>query len=186
MKRLSLLLFVGTTFSLSAADYYCEGCSGALLHTDTFCSQCGAKISFENVDGQKVAGGSSFSFEGSSYYQAYLQSSDVYFSIGLFNPTLALTIPFDAYSCYSLNGFAIGLFVDYFNAVNGVQIGSLNHAREMKGLQIGAFNTALKVYGVQIGLCNKVEEGLCGVQIGLLNSNKKGKIPVLPIINVGW
>ena len=192
MKRLILLLAVlfGMTSVFSATDYYCTGCQGKLLRTDTFCPKCGAKISFANADRQNTA--NSFSTR-SPYYQSYSSKHpDVYFSLGLFCPAmLALTIPFDGYDMEArLNGVSLGLFSIGYQSVRGAQIGFLINScsGEMKGLQLGLGNDveSADAYGVQIGWVNWVKKRLYGVQIGLLNINQDGPIPFFPGINIGW
>ena len=191
MKRLMLLLAVllGMTSAFSATDYYCTGCQGKLLRTDTFCPKCGAKISFANVDRQNATSNSST--RRSPYYQSYSSKyPDVYFSLGFFCPAmLALTVPFDGYDMEArLNGVSLGFFGQY-QSVRGVPMCLANVCLgEMKGLQLGVLNLveSADAYGVQIGWVNCVKKRLYGVQIGLLNFNQDGPIPFFPGINIGW
>lgn len=192
MKRRILLLAVllEMTSAFSATDYYCTGCQGKLLRTDTFCPKCGAKISFASADRQNTTSSSS---TRSPYYQSYSSKyPDVYFSLGFFCPAmLALTIPFDGYDFEArLNGVSLGIFVGGYQSVRGAQMDFLFNVcqGELKGFQLGVCNLveSADAHGVQIGWVNCVKKRLYGVQIGLLNFNQDGPIPFFPGINIGW
>ena len=191
MKRLILLLSVllGMTSAFPATDYYCTGCQGKLLRTDTFCPKCGAKISFANADRQNSSGYSSSSAGSGSYSRPYSSKyPDVYFSLDFSTP-LSLLFPFDAYGDAKggrLKGLALGLLGTYYG-MTGVQVEVFNVSLgKMMGLQLGYANWSdSDVYGVQVGFINSAKM-LHGVQIGFLNFNERGSVSFFPVINIGW
>ena len=67
----------------------------------------------------------------------------------------------------------------------GIQCGLLSRARRALGFQIGLVNVAERVSGFQLGLVNRAGS-LRGIQIGLINIHTGGKVPLFPLINVGF
>ncbi|MDR0956404.1 MAG: hypothetical protein LBL77_00835 [Endomicrobium sp.] len=53
---------------------------------------------------------------------------------------------------------------------------------EILGAQIGFLNKTKSIKGIQLGIIN-ITEDMNGIQIGLLNFVKKGKFPVMIIVN---
>jgi hypothetical protein len=74
-------------------------------------------------------------------------------------------------------------FVTLTKLFEGVQSGIVNlNSEKISGIQCGLFNEAKLIKGIQFGFINKAED-MCGVQIGLINFVKKGRFPVMIIVN---
>ena len=83
-----------------------------------------------------------------------------------------------------LGGLQLGITAQS-DTIWGIQSGLLvSRARRIRGFQISLVNVADQVSGFQLGLVNRAGS-LMGIQIGLININTGGKVPFLPLINVG-
>ena len=73
-----------------------------------------------------------------------------------------------------------------YGDMGGLQIGLINGSGgKLDGIQIGALNYAGRLNGLQLGFLNIAESGY-GAQIGLLNFLLDNKVPVMPLINIGF
>ena len=73
-----------------------------------------------------------------------------------------------------------------YGDMGGLQIGLINGSGgKLDGIQIGALNYAGRLNGLQLGFLNIAESGY-GAQIGLLNFILDNKVPVMPLINIGF
>ena len=190
--RLLAVAWVGWGMSAMAQSSFgsgrCRKCGGAILSADEFCTQCGAAITTVQTYGS---------------YRSQSSFEDVYFSVGLVEPSWALSIPVPeqghpsrlaGFAFGYLNGFdrLCGLSIGVVNLAgnhggNGLQLGLVNHGSAAQGgIHLGVWNVMGDEFsGVQIGVFN-VAQRLYGVQIGVLNFNREGPIGFLPCINVGW
>ncbi|MFO0658927.1 MAG: hypothetical protein U0165_03705 [Polyangiaceae bacterium] len=81
------------------------------------------------------------------------------------------------------HGAQIGLIQVTRGALNGVQIGAVEAAREVRGAQIGVANVAVDVTGAQVGLANVATGDVRGTQIGVVNIAEDSDVPI-GLINV--
>jgi hypothetical protein len=64
----------------------------------------------------------------------------------------------------------------------GLQVGTVNVAKEIHALQVGVYNEADDATGIQIGVINHARI-MRGIQIGVINVIDNNDIPFLPVIN---
>ena len=181
MKKLMLILaVVAVTSLLQAADYYCTGCKGALLRSDTFCPKCGARVESKKAENQSLDSSAGYGREGRL---SGAGKGDV--GGGVITPVqLSLfdgaSLPGSGCSVY---GMQLSLFAGSCKKLCGVGLGLFNTAETMYGVQLGAVNLANAVGGIQLGLINRTE-GMCGIQVGLINVIRNSDLQFLPILNM--
>lgn len=181
MKKLMLILAVVEVASLlQAADYYCTGCNGALLRSDTFCPKCGARVEFQKATNQGLDSSAGYGRDGRL---SGAGKGDV--GGGVITP-IQLSL-FDGASLpgsgCSVYGMQLSLLTGSCKKLCGVGLGLFNTDEAMYGVQIGAVNLANTVGGVQVGLINRTED-MCGIQLGLINVIRNSNLQFLPILNM--
>ena len=181
MKKLILtLVVVGVASLLRAADYYCTGCNGSLLRSDTFCSKCGARVEFQKATNQGLGTSAGCGREG---WLSGTGKGDV--GGGVITPIqLSLfdgaSLPGSSCSVY---GMQLSLLTGSCKKLCGVGLGLFNTDEAMYGVQIGAVNLANTVGGIQLGLINRTED-MCGIQVGLINVIRNSNLQFFPILNM--
>ena len=181
MKRLTLIFaVVAATSLLQAEDYYCTGCNGPLLRSDTFCPKCGARVEFQKATNQGLDSSAGY---GRESRLGGTGKGDV--GGGVITPIqLSLfdgaSLPGSSCSVY---GMQLSLLTGSCKKLCGVGLGLFNTDEAMYGVQIGVVNLANTVGGIQLGLINRTED-MCGIQVGLINVIRNSDLQFLPILNM--
>jgi hypothetical protein len=145
-----------------------------------------------DVDGVQVAGlvNMAGSFQG-AMISGYVNIGGAYRSrhsrglqLAIFGNQVEFMGPGEEGPTSLLDGAQISLAFNGAHHLRGAQISILgNDATRCSGLQLGLVNHAKELRGVQVGLCNLARSGF-GVQLGLVNGFGSGDDRLwLPVVN---
>ena len=197
MRKAILVLVLSMVCSANATEYYCKGCGGALLRTDTFCTKCGAKITVwpDMHPSQPTKGKDYTPVAGipENYPKSDLTTP---LKISIIDK---ISLPWDEHctvyglhiaalgdSCHSIYGISACGIATTCHTLGGIGVGLFSLFHAVYGIQVGFFNAADELYGLQIGVVNLAGPGKTkGVQIGMFNQigmNNEGWF--MPVINM--
>ena len=197
MRKAILVLLLSMVCSANATEYYCKGCGGSLLRTDTFCTKCGARITVWPDSPQSRTTQKKEYTPVSGIPENYPKSDlTTPLKISIVD---VLALPWDRHctvyglhvgalgdSCHSIYGISACGIGSNCHTFGGIGVAMFNMTHIAYGIQVGFFNACDDLYGLQIGAINMAGRGKTkGVQIGVCNQigmNNEGWF--MPIINM--
>jgi hypothetical protein len=197
MRNAILVLLLSVACSVRATEYYCNGCGGRLLRTDTFCTKCGAKITVW-PDMHPSQPTKEKKYTPVSGIPEDLPKSDLKTPLKI-SIVDVLALPWDRHctvyglhlaalgdSCHSIYGISACGIAMTCHTLGGIGVAMFNLAHVACGIQVGFFNAADELDGLQIGAINMAGRGKTkGVQIGVINQiGMKDEGWFMPVINM--